>query len=138
MRYNRFSQTSLDRLHGVHPALQDMCFALLKYHDVKIIYGLRSVHEQLRLVEAGASRTMNSLHLKQDDGYAHAVDVAPYPIDWDNTKRFYWVAGMMEVLADQHMPEGYVLRWGGNWDMDEDLDDQSFMDLLHFEMRKVS
>jgi peptidoglycan L-alanyl-D-glutamate endopeptidase CwlK len=134
---HKFSRTSLERLHGVHPALQDLCFALLLYHDIRITYGLRSIHEQQRLVEQGLSKTMNSKHLIQQDGYAHAVDMCPYPIDWNDTKRFYWVAGMARVLADRHLPDGWVLRWGGNWDMDEDLNDQTFMDLAHFEIREI-
>jgi len=102
------------------------------------VYGLRSIYEQQELVAQGLSKTMDSLHLKQSDGYAHAVDLAPYPIDWNNTKRFYYMAGMMKVLASKHLPDGWYLRWGGNWDNDEDLDDQKFMDLLHFEIRKTN
>ena len=134
---NNFSQQSLDRLNGVHPALQDLCFAVLPVHDCKVIYGLRTVAEQQKLVEQKLSKTMNSKHLMQPDGFGHAVDLAPYPIDWDNTKRFYYLAGMMMAFAPLHLPKGYTLRWGGDWDMDNDLDDQKFMDLVHFELRKV-
>ena len=134
---NKFSRTSLDRLSEVHPALQDLCFAVLQRHDCTVVYGKRTVSEQQRLVEEGLSKTMNSKHLEQPDGSAHAVDLAPYPIDWDNTKRFYYLAGMMIALAPLHLPAGYVLRYGGDWDMDNDLDDQRFMDLVHFELRKV-
>ena len=109
---------------------------LLQYHDIKIIYGKRTMSEQQKLYETGFSRTMNSKHLEQDDGYAHAVDIAPYPIDWNDTKRFYWMGGMMRVIADKHLPEGWKLRWGGNWSMNEDLNDQTFMDLGHFEVIK--
>lgn len=134
---HQFSKTSLGRLEGVHPHLQDLCFSLLNHHDILVVYGVRTQAQQLLMVQKGLSKTMNSKHLIQSDGFAHAVDIAPYPLDWNNSKRFYWVAGMMEVLANQQLPEGWVLRWGGNWDMDEDLDDQSFMDLVHFELRKV-
>ena len=102
-----------------------------------MIYGVRSIAEQLKLFNEGLSKTMSSKHIKQDDGFAHAVDIAPYPIDWDDTKRFYWLAGMMKALAPRHLPSNYELRWGGNWDMDEDLNDQSFMDLVHFEIVEV-
>lgn len=29
---------------------------------------------------------------------------------------------------------GYVLRYGGDWDMDQDFDDQTFNDLVHLEL----
>jgi len=133
---NKFSRTSLDRLSEVHSALQDLCFEVLQHHDCTVIYGKRTVEEQQRLVNEGLSKTMNSKHLEQADGTAHAVDLAPYPIDWNNQKRFYYFAGMMLALAPKYLPHGYVLRWGGDWDMDNDLDDQKFMDLVHFELRE--
>jgi peptidoglycan L-alanyl-D-glutamate endopeptidase CwlK len=131
----KFSKTSLKRLEGVHPLLQDLCFKVISSYDFTITYGIRTVAEQQRLVSEGLSRTMASLHLPQADGYAWAVDVAPYPIDWNNLKRFYYLAGRMDQAAQQLLPSGYKLRWGGDWDMDHDFDDQSFMDLLHYELR---
>jgi peptidoglycan L-alanyl-D-glutamate endopeptidase CwlK len=101
-----------------------------------VIYGKRTLAEQAELFHKKASKTMKSWHLVQPDGYAYAVDIAPYPIDWDNKKRYYYFAGVMMTIAREELPEGYYLRWGGNWDGDEDLDDQSFMDLVHFELRR--
>lgn len=130
-----FGKSSLEKLNGVHPALQDLCFALLMYTDVSVIYGKRTEAQQQILVQQGLSKTMNSKHLIQPDGFAHAVDVAPYPLDWDDSKRYYRLFGLMEALAPYHFPKGAYLRWGGNWDCDDDLNDQSFMDLVHFEIR---
>jgi peptidoglycan L-alanyl-D-glutamate endopeptidase CwlK len=31
--------------------------------------------------------------------------------------------------------EGVNVRWGGDWDGDRDIDDQTFDDLPHFEFR---
>lgn len=136
MANNKFSSTSLERLEGVHPVLVDLCFKILQYHDCTVIYGKRTLAEQAELYAKGATKTMNSWHLVQPDGFAYAVDLAPYPIDWDHTKRFYYFAGLMVALARETLPAGYYLRWGGNWDRDEDLDDQTFMDLVHFELRR--
>lgn len=133
---NKFGTDSKQRLEKVHPLLQRLCYALLAYQDIKITYGDRTIQEQADLVRRGLSKTMDSMHLIQDDGFAHAVDIAPYPIDWNNTKRFYYMAGMMEVLGKIMLPSDWYLRWGGNWDCDEDLDDQTFMDLGHFEIRR--
>jgi hypothetical protein len=65
--------------------------------------------------------------------FSEAVDLAPMPIDWTarGLKKFYVLAGAMMATA-WHM--GIPLRWGGDWDRDLDLDDQSFNDLGHFEL----
>ena len=133
---HKFGKRSLEKLEGVHPLLVDLCFKVLQHWDCSVLYGRRSLAEQQELYEAGKSKTMNSWHLEQPDGYAYAVDLAPYPINWDNKKRFYYFAGVVTTLAKEMLPEGYYLRWGGNWDGDEDLDDQHFMDLVHFELRR--
>lgn len=133
---HKFGKKSLEKLEGVHPYLVDLCFKVLQHWDCSVIYGKRTLAEQAELFHKKASKTMKSWHLVQPDGYAYAVDIAPYPIDWDNKKRYYYFAGVMMTIAREELPEGYYLRWGGNWDGDEDLDDQSFMDLVHFELRR--
>ena len=122
-----FSKSSLDKLEGVDHRLWDLAFKVLERHDCKVIYGLRTHEEQARLYAAKLSKTMNSKHL-----VGRAIDLDPYPIDWDDTKRFYYFAGIVLATADEM---GIRLRWGGDWDMDNDLNDQKFMDLVHFELR---
>ena len=123
----QFSSSSLARLEGVDHRLQDLCHRIvLEHHDCTVIYGLRTESEQAELVQKGLSRTMNSKHLT-----GKAVDLAPYPIDWKNTKRFYYFAGLVLAIAKEM---GLKIRWGGDWDSDDDLDDQTFMDLVHFEI----
>lgn len=120
------SKISLSRLEGVDYRLQDLCHRLIAMWDFTVVYGLRTQSEQAELVARGLSKTMNSKHLT-----GKAVDLAPYPIDWNDTKRFYYFAGMVMALAAEM---GIKLRWGGNWDMDYDLNDNTFMDLVHFEL----
>lgn len=131
---NKFSKTSESRLARVHPSLVRIAREVLPLQDCTVIYGARTIEEQKHLIAQGLSKTLNSKHLiNPSDGFAHAIDIALYPIDWDNTKRFYYFAGLFLAKADSlHVG----IRWGGNWDMDEDLDDQKFMDLVHFELRK--
>ena len=67
-----------------------------------------------------------------------ATDVAPWfeekpHIRWLDTKSFYHFAGFVLGIAASM---GFELRWGGDWDMDNDLHDQSFMDLVHFEIKE--
>lgn len=127
-----FGTTSKNRLLTCHPDLQRLFITVVQNYDCSIIYGARTLEEQKRLVSEGLSRTMNSRHLVGNDGYSHAVDVAPYPIDWENTKRFYHFGGYVLATADML---GIKIRWGGDWDSDNDLDDQRFMDLVHFELK---
>ena len=128
----KFSRASLNRLAGVNYRLQDLAHeVVLRHHDCSVIYGKRTEAEQSRLVQEGMSKTMDSKHLEQEDGTAHAIDLAPYPIDWENTKRFYYFAGIVMAVAREM---GIHIRWGGDWDGDDDLDDQTFMDLVHFEL----
>ena len=124
-----FSKTSLKRLDGVDHRLQDLAYrVVLEHHDCTIpeYGGKRTEEEQISLVAKGASKTMKSKHLE-----GLAIDLVPYPIDWNNTKRFYYFAGIVMAVAREM---GLKIRWGGDWDRDDDLDDQSFNDLVHFEL----
>lgn len=133
---NKFSSKSLERLDTCHPDLQTLAHESLKIMDCSVVYGVRTLAEQRALFEADPplTKTMNSKHLRQPDGFSHAIDLAPYikGIPWDSPKYFYRLAGVMEKAAQMMRVS---IRWGGNWDMDDDLDDQKFMDLVHFELR---
>ena len=144
-----FSQQSIDRLDGVHPDLVRLLVAAIKYVDIKVLEGKRSKEKQLEYFESGRSKTMNSKHLEQPDGYAHAVDVAPYPVVWpkrpnDGTryeerwdayvqeiKQWYHVFGLIRGLAEEMRLK---VRWGGDWDGDFDLKDRNWDDLPHLEL----
>lgn len=124
---SKFSSASLKKLQG----LDDRLIILAKevvtnFHDCTVIYGLRTLEEQKKLFAEGLSKTMKSRHL---NGYA--IDLSPYPIDWNNIKRFYYFAGIVITVSKM---KKIPIRWGGDWDMDNDLDDQTFMDLVHFEI----
>lgn len=45
--------------------------------------------------------------------------------------RWYYMGGYVAGVADQL---GTPVRWGGDWDGDEDFSDQTFDDLVHFEL----
>jgi len=66
-----------------------------------------------------------------------AVDVVPYPIDWQDRDRFHYFAGYVMGVADMLHAEGLInhrLRWGGDWDRDTQVKDNGFDDLVHFEL----
>lgn len=131
----RFGKQSLERLENVHPLLREVCDKVIRTYDFTVVYGVRTIKEQEVLVAKGASKTMDSQHLIQKTGYGHAVDIAPYPIDWKDLRRFYYLAGKMDEASRDIFQQAAALRWGGDWDMDTDFNDQNFNDLLHFEVR---
>lgn len=61
-----------------------------------------------------------------------AVHIDPFPIDYDDWKKYYVLAGVVWVAAiDLGLRDG--LRWGGDWDGDFKYNDQTFNDLAHWE-----
>lgn len=114
----KFSQSSLERLDRVHPGLiACVVLALYKYAtiDFSILEGKRTLERQKELMEKGKSWTINSKHLIQQDGFCHAVDLAPWvynTIPWDDWQSFEKVAISMKAAAlELDLP----LVWGGDW-----------------------
>ena len=90
----RFGKRSRDRLKGVRPELINVLNQLIKIMDVTIIEGLRTSERQDELVAQGASKTKYSKHITGE-----AVDLAPYPIDWEDRERFHYMGGMLRGIA---------------------------------------
>lgn len=121
----------MKRLEGVHPLLVDWAFRVVRVMDCTVVYGVRTLTEQRHMVSIGASETMNSYHLIQDTGYGHALDLAPYPIDWQDLNRF-WVLGGVGLAIAREM--GIPVTWGRDWDRDFDFADQKFNDFMHWQL----
>lgn len=128
---NTYSHTSAKRLATCCPELVDTFGAVLEIIDHTIIEGTRTALVQNEYFRTGRSKlewpdsSHNSLP-------SLAVDAAPYPIDWNDSKRFYYFAGAVKSIG---WTLGHRIRWGGDWDSDNDFNDQTFMDLVHFEYR---
>lgn len=110
-------------LRDVHPQLCAVVALAItaSEQDFRVHDGLRTIDEQSELVLAGASQTMNSLHLRQADGYGHAVDLVPLVngrLRWE-WPPIYRVAAAMHFAATRL---GVPLVWGGCWD-------RAFLDL---------
>jgi len=123
----RFGKRSKERLKGVKPELINVINQLIKIMDVTVIEGLRSQKRQDELVAKGASKTRYSKHIE-----GRAVDIAPYPINWEDRERFHYMGGMLRGIA-QNM--GVSIRWGGDWDSDGEIKDNNFDDLVHVELK---
>jgi len=132
----KYSKASKSRLASCHEDLQVLFNEVIKYIDVSIICGLRGQEAQDRAFSDGLSKVKfpNSKHNKLP---SEAVDAVPYPIDWKNTPRMRFFAGIILGIAIMLKKQGKMkncIRWGGDWDSDTDLNDQRFNDLPHFEI----
>ena len=124
----KFGKKSQERLRGVNSELVNVLFELVKIMDVTIIEGVRSQERQDRLVAEGKSKTKFSKHIT-----GRAVDLAPYPIDWEDRDRFHYMGGMLRGIAHQM---GVKVRWGGDWNENGETKDNNFDDLVHIELKK--
>ena len=128
----RFGTSSKKQLATCDARLQSLFMVVVKEYDCTIIQGHRGEEAQMRAYLARPQRSKIPWPKgKHNQSPSIAVDAAPYPIDWQNTKRFYHFAGYVQGIAQEM---GLELRWGGDWDQDYDLDDQEFNDLVHFEL----
>lgn len=129
----KFSRRSKEILFTCVEDLQVVMNDVVLITDITILSGIRGEEEQNDLHRRGLSKLPfpNSRHNAIPPALSDAVDIAPYPINWRDTEKFYYVAGIVMGVAGML---GISLRWGGDWDMDDDLHDQTFMDLGHFEI----
>ena len=123
----RFGKRSRERMRGVDSRLINVMNELIKLMDVTIIEGLRTKERQEELVAKGASKTKFSKHIE-----GKALDLSPYPIDWENRDGLYYMGGMIRGIAQQL---GYDIRYGGDWDSDGQTKDNNFDDLVHIEIK---
>ena len=123
----RFSKKSLRELDTCDPLLQYLFKEVVKHFDCSIIEGKRSLEEQKELLKEGATKTLKSAHLT-----GKAVDVYPYPVDFEDRDRWHYFGGYVLGTARQF---GIDVIWGGDWDNDTKTKDNTFDDLMHFELR---
>ena len=125
-----FSDTSRKRLETCDPRLQRLFSEVIKHFDCSVLCGHRGEAAQNEAFRSGTS-TKRWPASKHNILPSIAVDVAPYPIRWDDIDRFRYFAGFVMGVAAQM---GIKIRSGGDWDMDTDLHDQNLIDLPHFEL----
>ncbi len=132
----KFSQESFSKLSTCHPDLQVLFYEVIKTFDCMVLEGHRNEFDQ-NLAFSEKRSTLQWPNGKHNSSPSIAVDVTPYPVDFLNTKRIYWFAGYVMGIAQKLKDEGrmhYAVRFGGDWNRDESIDDESFKDLQHFEL----
>lgn len=128
----KFGDKSKALLATCHPDLQKIMNEAIKHFDFTVIEGARTLERQQQLFKEGKSK-LDGINKKGKHNHSPslAVDIAPYPIDWNDTKRFFYLAGLIEGIATSM---GIAIIWGGDWDSDGDYKDQTFNDYPHFEL----
>ncbi len=129
------SKYSEGNLNTCAEPLQRIAHATIQAVDFRVICGVRGEEAQNEAFASGASQ-------KEYPGSKHnktpsiAMDIVPYHrlkphIRWEDTDSFIYLAGHM-LMAAQIM--GFGLRWGRDWNVNDDLNDESFFDWGHFEL----
>lgn len=139
---NQFSlgKKSIDKLEGVHPALVAVVKRAIELtaQDFSVLCGVRTIAEQKELYAQGRTKpgkvvtwTLNSRHLPDAFGLGCAVDLVPYPLDWNTLSKFDAIAKAMLQAADElEVP----IRWGADWDKDGITREKGESDSPHFEL----
>jgi len=119
----RFSQRSKDKLKSCDFRLQAVFNKVIQIIDITILEGFRGEAAQEKAFAEGKSKARwgESNHNHHP---SKAVDVAPYPIDWNDIERFHRLAGIVQAVAFE---EGVEIKWGGDFN--------NFFDGPHFELK---
>jgi peptidoglycan L-alanyl-D-glutamate endopeptidase CwlK len=128
----RFGKTSKKRLNTCHEDLVDLFNEVVKYFDCSVLEGHRNKEDQNKYYDEGKSK-VKFPYGKHNASPSCAVDVVPYPVNWNDTDRMYYFAGMVKGIAETMEIK---IRWGGDWDNDTEVKDTNFKDLPHFELQE--
>lgn len=126
----KFSDSSLQKLKDCDERLVELCFEVLKVMDITILVTYRNEADQNRAYIEKKSK-LKFPKSKHNVIPSLAVDCAPLPLDWNDHKRFYFMMGVFKAKADQL---GLKIRLGGDFNNDNNLLNDSFVDLPHIEL----
>ena len=121
---NKFSFSSEKRLVTCHPDLQKLARAVLVWCDCSVLQGHRNQSDQENAFVSGKS-LVNWPNSKHNQQPSRAIDLAFYPIEWDNIEK--WEDFGERVMATAKVL-GIKLRWGGHWN--------TLKDYVHFELEE--
>lgn len=151
----KFGKTSMSRLETCHPDLQRVMLQAIQDHDFTIVWGYRNEAQQTAIAPAfttkpwpesnhNVMRGMDNILVRVTDPakcylyepFSLAVDVAPWyknvpHIRWNLKEDFILLAGHILGVA---RTMNVAIRWGGDWNRNNSVADESFLDLGHFEL----
>ena len=137
----KFGKLSTKNLSECDPRLQKVFDEVIKNYDCSIICGHReeSIQNYLYSIERTQLQFPNGKHNSKP---SMAVDAIPYPVVLPNRKtrpetyekdlgRLYYFAGYVIATALQMEIK---IKFGGDWNMNNNFLDNNFDDLFHFEL----
>lgn len=139
------SARSRSRLVGVHPDLVRVVERAIRLTPVDFIVleGVRTPERQRDLYSQGRTApgpkvtwTLTSNHFVAADGFGRAVDLVPWPIDWEGPVRFPKFDAIAEAMFSAAKELGEEIRWGADWDQDGNPRERGETDSPHFELVK--
>lgn len=125
----KFSTKSLSKINNpkFHPKLKLLLLEAIKTApiDFTVIETVRTIEQQRVYVAKGTSKTLKSRHIPSTNksGLCEAFDIAPYPIDWKNIKRFVLLSDHIKKTAKQL---NINIEYGGDW--------KTFKDYPHYQL----
>ncbi len=128
-------KTSLARLKGVDETLVNVVKRAIEISavDFTVMEGVRTLERQRELYAQGRTApgkivtwTMKSRHIE-----GKAVDLVPYPLDWNDLDKFDKIKDAMFQAAREL---DVNLRWGADWDGDGNYREKGEYDSPHFEL----
>lgn len=121
-----FGKTSLGRLSTCDERLQKLFSEVIKHRDCTILCGHRGQEDQETAFNSGNSKARYG-QSKHNYSPSCAVDVMPYPINWDDIKGLHEFAGFVQGIA---AVMGIEIKWGGTF--------KGFFDGPHYELLDTS
>ena len=137
---NKWSSRSQKQYDTLHPELQLVANIVLQIHNCSLLCGYRGEEEQNEAYYLGNSK-LKYPESKHNSNPSMAMDLAPYikgQSYWDREQVLHF-AGIVIAVAHIMFEQGhmkYKLRWGGDWDSDNNFKEHSFFDGIHFELVK--
>ena len=119
---SKFGASSKRHLAGAHPLLQQLFNEVIKDIDCTVLDSQRGRADQEKVFRLGNSKAHfgKSAH---NWSPSVALDVVPYPLDWEDTAAFRRLGKVVKAKAKAL---GIPLGWGGDW--------KTFKDYPHYEL----
>lgn len=124
------SKISQERLNTCHPDLIKLMTAVSEVVNIAILCGHRGEVEQNKAFTEKKSK-LKFPKSKHNKTPSLAVDIAPLPIDWNNTDAFKSLANLVFEIADR---QKIHIRWGGDFNQDGNKTKNDAWDLPHYEL----
>ena len=118
----KFSKKSIGYLNNAHPNLRCVANEAIKHFDFMVVESFRGKTAQETAYAKGNSRAKfgQSPH---NYSPALAIDIVPYPVDWNDLKRFDEMGAVFLKAAETC---GVKVTWGKNF--------STLKDYPHFEL----